>query len=63
VASSDLPEAARELLRHFADLPREDRERILALVRSLSICRTAELYSMRLLRDQGSAIRPESLPV
>jgi hypothetical protein len=63
VASSDLPEAARELLRHFADLPREDRQRILALVRSLSLCRTAELYSMRLLRDQGPAIRPRLLPV
>jgi len=43
--SSDLPEEVRELLRHFADLPEDDRARILALVRSLSFCRTAELYS------------------
>jgi hypothetical protein len=43
--SSDLPEEFRELIRHFADLPEDDRARILALVRSLSFCRTAELYS------------------
>jgi hypothetical protein len=42
---SDLPEEFRELIRHFADLPEDDRARILALVRSLSFCRTAELYS------------------
>ena len=29
---------------HFAGLPDEDRIRILALVRSLTLCRTAELY-------------------
>lgn len=43
--SPDLPDEVRELIRHFAELPEDDRARILALVRSLSFCRTAELYS------------------
>jgi len=41
---SDLPDDARELIGHFAELPDEDRARILALVRGLSLCRTVELY-------------------
>jgi len=41
---SDLPEDVRELISHFAELPEEDRARILALVRGLSLCRTVELY-------------------
>ena len=41
----DLPDDARELIEHFADLPADDRARVLALVRSLSFCRIAELYS------------------
>ena len=43
--STNLPDDARELIRHFADLPRDDRARVLALVRSLSFCRIVELYS------------------
>lgn len=45
--AAELPPDARELVEHFAGLPAEDRARILALVRSLSVCRTAELYSIR----------------
>jgi len=41
---SDLPDDARELIGHFAELPDEDRARVLALVRGLSLCRTVELY-------------------
>ncbi|MGZ6123814.1 MAG: hypothetical protein ACXWLR_02585 [Myxococcales bacterium] len=43
--SPELSDDAREMLQHFADLPEADRGRILALVRNLSFCRTAELYS------------------
>lgn len=43
--SPDLSDDARELIQHFADLPEDDRARVLALVRSLSFCRIAELYS------------------
>jgi len=43
----DLPDDARELISHFAELPDEDRARILALVRGLSLCRTVELYRGR----------------
>jgi hypothetical protein len=39
---SELTEDARELLHLFAELPAEDRARILSLVRSLSICHTAD---------------------
>jgi hypothetical protein len=40
----ELSEDERELIRHFAELPHEDRGRILALVRSLNLCRTVEFY-------------------
>jgi hypothetical protein len=40
----ELSEDARELVQHFAELPEEDRGRILALVRSLNLCRTVEVY-------------------
>jgi hypothetical protein len=63
----DLPEEVRDLIHHFAELGEEDRARILALVRSLSFCRTAELYSTSWsgasFSDQGSGIRSMSLPV
>ena len=63
----DLPDEVRELIRHFAELGEEDRARILALVRSLSFCRTLELYSTSWSKarfaDQGSGIRSTSLPV
>jgi hypothetical protein len=64
----ELPDDARELIEHFADLPRDDRARVLALVRSLSFCRIAELYSTPWPeacagRDQGPGIRSTSLPV
>jgi hypothetical protein len=65
--SSELPEEFRELIRHFADLPEDDRARILALVRSLSFCRTAELYSTswreaRLKRAANDGAKPSGLP-
>jgi len=44
---SDLPEDVRELISHFAELPEEDRARILALVRGLSVRRTVVLYRGR----------------
>jgi hypothetical protein len=63
----ELPEEIRELIRHFAELPEDDRARVLALVRSLSFCRTAELYSTSWrkapMADQGSGIKSMSLPV
>jgi hypothetical protein len=40
----ELSEEERELVRHFSELPDEDRGRILALIRSLSLCRTVEVY-------------------
>ena len=40
----ELSEEERELVRHFSELPDEDRGRILALVRSLNLCRTVEVY-------------------
>jgi len=40
----ELSEEERELVRHFTELPHEDRGRILALVRSLNLCRTVEVY-------------------
>ena len=62
--SPDLPDEVRELIRHFAELPEDDRARILALVRSLSFCRTAELYSSSWSEASfSSGIRPMSLPV
>jgi len=40
----ELSEEERELVQHFTELPHEDRGRILALVRSLNLCRTVEVY-------------------
>ncbi|HEY4731196.1 MAG TPA: hypothetical protein VIH41_08715 [Myxococcales bacterium] len=40
----ELSEEERELVQNFTGLPDEDRGRILALVRSLSLCRTVEVY-------------------
>jgi hypothetical protein len=40
----ELSEEERELVQHFTGLPHEDRGRILALVRSLNLCRTVEVY-------------------
>ena len=64
----ELNDDARELVELFAELPRDDRARVLALLRSLSLCRIAELYSTpwseaSAARDQGSGIRSTSLPV
>ena len=39
---SEQPDDIRELLQLFAELPAEDRARILSLVRSLSICHAAD---------------------
>jgi hypothetical protein len=62
----DLPDDVRELIRHFAELAEDDRARIVALVRSLSFCRTVEFYSTSWAgasSDQGSGMRSMSLPV
>ena len=40
----ELSEEERELVQNFTGLPDEDRGRILALVRSLNLCRTVEVY-------------------
>src|SRR5882672_5758586 len=40
----ELSEEERELVQHFTGLPHEDRGRILALIRSLSLCHTVEVY-------------------
>src|SRR6266481_6149177 len=40
----ELSEEERELVQHFTELPREDRGRILALIRSLNLCHTVEVY-------------------
>ena len=40
--ASKQPDDSRELLHLFAELPDEDRARILSLVRSLSICHAAD---------------------
>ena len=40
----ELSEEERELVQHFTELSGEDRARILALVRSLNLCRTVEVY-------------------
>src|SRR6202171_2811874 len=40
----ELSEEERELVQHFTELPHEDRGRILALVRSLNLCRMVEVY-------------------
>jgi len=37
----ELTDEFRDLLEHFADLPSDDRARILSLVKSLSICHAA----------------------
>ena len=67
LVAPDLPEDVSELIRPFAGLDDDDRGRILALVRSLSFCRTVELYSTSWSEasssDQGSGIRSTSLPV
>jgi hypothetical protein len=60
--SLELPEDARELIELFADLPDEDRARILALVRNLSFCRTVELYSTSWGRAGFSRVTPGGAP-
>jgi hypothetical protein len=39
---SELPDETRELVHLFAELPADDRARILSLVRSLSLCHAAD---------------------
>jgi hypothetical protein len=59
---SELPEDARELISHFAELPEEDRARILALVRGLSLCRTVELYRGRWAAPRFARASPSRWP-
>jgi len=51
----ELSEEERELVQQFTELPHEDRGRILALVRSLNLCHTVEVY-----RSSWSAPRVSS---
>jgi DNA-binding transcriptional ArsR family regulator len=68
--ASELPEDSRELLQLFAELPAEDRARILSLVRSLSICHAADAlrkppFILPVAKDapQGSGMVSMSAPV
>ena len=67
---SELPDESRELLHHFAELPDEDRARILSLVRSLSICHAADalrkapfIFPLSKVLPQGSGMVSMSAPV
>lgn len=67
---SELPDESRELLHCFAELPAEDRARILALVRSLSICHAVDAlrkapftFSLSRVAPQGSGMVSMSAPV
>lgn len=68
--ASELPDESRELLHLFAELPAEDRARILSLVRSLSICHAADalrkapfVFPLAKAAPQGSGIVSMSEPV
>ena len=55
----ELPAEFQELVEHFAELPAEDRERILSLVRNLSICHAIESACKGALRlSQATAPMP-----
>jgi len=58
----DLPDDARELIGHFAELSDEDRSRVLALVRGLSLCRTVELYRGAWAAPRFARPSPARLP-
>jgi hypothetical protein len=60
--ANDLPDDTRELIGHFAELPDEDRARILALVRGLSLCRTVELYRGRWAAPRFARASPSRRP-
>jgi hypothetical protein len=65
---SELSDDSRDLLHHFAELPAEDRARILALVRSLSICHAVDAlrktpFAFASAAPQGSGMVSMSAPV
>ncbi|HEY6910226.1 MAG TPA: hypothetical protein VI356_12700 [Myxococcales bacterium] len=67
---SELPDDSRELLHLFAELPADDRARILSLVRSLSLCHAADalrkspfVSPLSRAAAQGSGIVSTSAPV
>jgi hypothetical protein len=67
---SALPDDSRELLDLFAELPAEDRARILSLVRSLNMCHAVDVLrkapftrALSKIARQGSGMVSMSDPV
>lgn len=68
--ASELPDDSRELLHLFAELPAEDRARILSLVRSLNFCHAADalrkapfVVPLAKIAPHGSGMVSMSAPV